>query len=304
MLSNQLSPATIRSETSHSRALKVRTDHAGATATRVRRWEQPHSLPGRSARNPSCRPWVVPSASKIAVGAVHRTRVARHHAARSNWRMVLGKPRVGVPGWVAVTAACFVSSACGGTSESSAEEQAASVCSVTDLTQGTMPYTFDATTGRLTTRIYVFDIDEATRTIAVSGTEGGAIAWYWTDTFDEHGNLEHLEHRDGTLVDWQNTYEGGVLARVDVVPHGAGQGYQPTVTTYEHADPAAPELWTRMETDYDIDGSIDEVWVRTIEDGHAVRAEFTRASMEGTAAVWTYSYEGERLSTVERDAGF
>jgi hypothetical protein len=181
------------------------------------------------------------------------------------------------------------------------------VCEVTlsgaSIETQTTEYGFDTQHGRLTTRIYVFDIDEAARTVAVSGNEASGVSWYWTNSFDEHGRISRLEHRDGTRLDYTNSYEGDRLTQVELVPSGPGQGYVRTRERYFYEDPNTT-LWTRLEYDRGADGSIDEAWVRTMEAGATKRAEYRISAMNELRAVWTHSNEGGKLISIERDQGY
>jgi len=210
----------------------------------------------------------------------------------------LSTPRL-LPSCVALLGACaFSALACGGVPDAGA-----SGCWITDLTGKSTSVTYDASSGRLATHDYVYDIDETARTIAVSFNEPSGIVWYWTDTFDEIGHRVHLEHRDGTLVDYANSYDGERILRTEVTPTG-GQSIDPGTVEYFYEDAENRELWTRQESVFRPDESLRFTWLRTIERGHVVRAEQHLPDETTTNSVWTSTFDGDLLATVERDSGF
>lgn len=159
-------------------------------------------------------------------------------------------------------------------------------------------------TGRIVTAVYVFELDEIGRTIVVNGNVSGGPEWYWTDTFDEGGHLALLEHRDGTRVELTNTYDGDRIMRTYVVPVASGQGYEPGTITYFYDDAENPTLWTRQESAYTGERAVAFTWIRSIENGRVVRAEQQFPDEEVPRGIWTHAFDGDLLTTIERDQGF
>lgn len=160
-----------------------------------------------------------------------------------------------------------------------------------------------AETGRIITADYVFELDEVARTIAVSGNAQDGPTWYWTNTYDAVGHLALLEHRDGTVVEYENAYDGDRILSTRVIPF-AGQNHDPGTIEYFYDDAANPDSWTREVSSYESDPPLTYTWTRTVEAGKVTRAEQLFPDEPTPRGIWTYAYENEVLTTIERDQGY
>lgn len=159
-------------------------------------------------------------------------------------------------------------------------------------------YQFDEDTRRMQTALYFYDVDDQGRTYKVHGNDDGVPVWYWTDEYDEHGNLLSNEHFALGVRSFDNRYEGDRLVSMAA----SGQGFDDSELSYYYEDDTVPDAWTRAEYDAERDGAIDEVAERFFEDGLLVDAVIESPSGDALSA-WHYSYEDGVVAAVERDGG-
>jgi hypothetical protein len=163
----------------------------------------------------------------------------------------------------------------------------------------TNTWSYDPATRRLVTTVYAYDLDDAGRTLRVYGNDRGTLTLYWTNHYDEHGNIDSYEHYTAGVMSYTNTYDGDTLVTVDRSGLGGSPGSR---TTYRYDDPAAPKLWTRSEVDSRSDGSIDALTERTIVDGRTSTTRLTESGM--LHHEFKFSYSGARIDTIDRDGGY
>lgn len=172
-----------------------------------------------------------------------------------------------------------------------ASDDAASACNVQSSSsyagKHSSTYRFDEATRTLYTRIYIYELDEADRPLRVYGNEAGGPVWYWSYGYDEHGNSNHLEYRDGVVVDSVNAYDDS--GRLTTVTS------QNSSVTFFYDDPENPLRWTRSVTS--VDGVVLETWSRKLQNGHAIHAETTGTKKN----VFDYSYVADKLQEVTHD---
>jgi len=162
-------------------------------------------------------------------------------------------------------------------------------------------YRFDPEQRTLATRTYFFELDDAGRTLKVSGNQDELPQWYWTDTYDAYGNVTSSDHYTAGTRTYDNVYEDGVTGPRLASVLATGQDFPSVRTTYEYDDVAAPDTWTRSEEDDDDDGEIDWVVTRMLVSG---RPESTFVEGPGPSA-WHHEYDVDgRIVVVERDSGF
>ena len=160
-------------------------------------------------------------------------------------------------------------------------------------------FSFDAAARLLVNDAYTYGLDEADRPARVSGNEAGGPVWYWTTAYDARGNVASVEHYTAGVTTYANTYEGDRLTGVDF-SGGGGPGAH---IAYRYEDPSAPGIWTRQEIDSGADGSVDAVSTRTLAGGRITSISY--GDSDGAIAkVWTYVYEGDQVTSVERDGGY
>src|SRR5262249_34014512 len=127
--------------------------------------------------------------------------------------------------------------------------------SITREADKTNKWTFDPRTRRLVATRYAYDIDENGRVWKVYGNDRGMLTRYWTNHYDERGNLDSYDHYTSGTLEYRNTYDAeGRLKTAENAGFGGGPA---TLATYHYDEPTAPEIWTRSEGDLSIDGTID-----------------------------------------------
>ena len=85
-------------------------------------------------------------------------------------------------------------------------------------------------------------------------------------------------------------------------PLGGPAYYPLELVTYSYEEPASPELWTKVEHDTDLDGTVDSTCVREIENGRPTRVTCIEAGADGPLFTWAYFYENGVVSQADRDA--
>ena len=163
----------------------------------------------------------------------------------------------------------------------------------------TNTWSYDPDTRRLITTVYGYDLDESGRTWRVYANSAGSLTLYWTNHYDEHGKIDRYEHYTAGTSTYTNKYEGDRLVATEVAAHN---GQPASRTTYSYADAAAPNLWTKQETDVNIDGSIEYSVERTIVAGRTSKTRETERGM--LHHEYTFTYAGDRIDTIERDGGY
>lgn len=157
-------------------------------------------------------------------------------------------------------------------------------------------YSYDPKTRRLISAIYTYELDDALRTHKVYGNGDGSAepVLYWTDEYDEHGNIVQSEHYTSGIRSYTNTYEGDRLVMVEA----SGQGFATLQVSYFYEDGSVPNAWTRRETQA---GSGES---RAFIDGKVSVATTFGASGQAIHS-WQHFYDAAgRIQAVERDGGY
>lgn len=156
-------------------------------------------------------------------------------------------------------------------------------------------YRYDPSARRLISAVYTYDLDDELRAYKVYGNrdENERPTLFWTDEYDEHGNIVRNEHYSAGIRTYINSYEDTRLVLVEA----SGQGADATRTTYAYGDESVPDAWTRQVTD---SGS---GVARTFVDGKVSTVAFFEES--GTVFhSWQYVYDAVgRIQATERDGG-
>jgi YD repeat-containing protein len=166
--------------------------------------------------------------------------------------------------------------------------------------QDTQTWSYDPDSRRLVTTVYAYDIDEAGRTWRVYGRDQGGLTRYWTNTYDAQGNLSAIEHYTSGVFTYTNTYEGDQLKTVRLDP--ASSESPSLLERFYYDDASAPKLWTKRESDRDVDGTIDYSHERTISGN---RTATTRSfGVAGLQHEYQFIYDGDRIERIDRDGGY
>lgn len=166
-------------------------------------------------------------------------------------------------------------------------------------------YSYDSSSRHLSAGWYDYDLDDQLRVYKVYGDgeiaiESGQKIYrlYWTDQYDEHGNLVQSAHYSTGIRSYTNTYEVDRLVQVEA----SGQGLPPVLTRLSYEDESVPDAWTRRENRA-FDGSLLSVDVRSFAFGKASTASVLDASGR-VAKSWTLTYVAGRIDVVENDGGY